>query len=66
MKRVGSVVGLKDEKLEEYVRMHAEVWPGVLEMIKECNICNYSIFLLSELVRCIKLAKHYGVIDKLK
>lgn len=44
MKRYGSVIGVKPEKLEEYKRLHAAVWPGVLEMIKACNIRNYSIY----------------------
>jgi L-rhamnose mutarotase len=45
MKRYGSVVGVKAEMLEEYKRLHAAVWPGVLRKIKECNIRNYSIYL---------------------
>ncbi|MCL3853194.1 L-rhamnose mutarotase [Parabacteroides sp. GYB001] len=44
MKRYGSVIGVKPEKLEEYKKLHAAVWPDVLTMIKECNIRNYSIF----------------------
>ncbi len=44
MKRYGSVIGVKPEKLEEYKRLHAAVWPGVLAKIKECNIRNYSIY----------------------
>ena len=45
MKRYGSVIGLRPEKLDEYVRLHAAVWPNVLKMIRECNIRNYSIYL---------------------
>ena len=45
MKRYGSVVGLHADKLEEYKRLHADVWPDVLAMIKTCNIQNYSIYL---------------------
>jgi len=45
VKRYGSVIGLKPEKLEEYKELHANVWPGVLKKIKECNIRNYSIYL---------------------
>ena len=44
MKRYGSVIGVRPEKLEEYKKLHAAVWPGVLRMIKECNIRNYSIY----------------------
>ncbi|MDD2598890.1 MAG: L-rhamnose mutarotase [Kiritimatiellae bacterium] len=45
MKRYGSVIKVKTEKLEEYVQLHANVWPDVLRMIAECNIHNYSIYL---------------------
>jgi L-rhamnose mutarotase len=45
IQRYGSVIGLKPEKIEEYKRLHANVWPDVLKMIKQCNICNYSIYL---------------------
>jgi len=44
MKRYGSVIKVVPEKLDEYKRLHAAVWPGVLEMIKKCNINNYSIY----------------------
>ena len=44
MKRFGQIIGVKQEKLEEYKRYHAAVWPDVLEMIRLCNIHNYSIF----------------------
>ncbi|TPN89815.1 L-rhamnose mutarotase [Mesorhizobium sp. CU2] len=45
MQRMGMVLGLKPEKVEEYVRLHAAVWPDVLTMISACNIKNYSIYL---------------------
>jgi len=45
MKRYGMVIGLQADKVEEYKRLHAAVWPAVLKMIRECNIRNYSIFL---------------------
>ncbi len=44
MKRYGSVIRVIPEKLEEYKRLHADVWTEVLKMIKQCNINNYSIF----------------------
>jgi L-rhamnose mutarotase len=31
--------------MESYKAYHAEVWPEVLAMIRECHIRNYSIFL---------------------
>ncbi len=45
MKRYGSVIGLRPEKLEEYKKLHAAVWPDVLKMLKACHIRNYSIYL---------------------
>ena len=44
MKRIGQVIALPPENLEEYRRLHAEVWPEVLDMIRKCNMRNYSIF----------------------
>ncbi|MCY2952342.1 MAG: L-rhamnose mutarotase [Planctomycetota bacterium] len=44
-RRYGSVIGVRAEKLEEYKKLHAAVWPGVLRRIGECNIRNYSIYL---------------------
>lgn len=45
IQRFGSVIGIREEAIPEYTRIHAAVWPGVLAMIKQCNIRNYSIFL---------------------
>ena len=45
MKRYGMVLGLRPEKVEEYIKLHAAVWPDVLKMIRMCNIQNYSIYL---------------------
>jgi L-rhamnose mutarotase len=45
MKRYGSITGIRPEKLEEYKALHAAVWPGVLRMIADCHIRNYSIYL---------------------
>jgi L-rhamnose mutarotase len=45
MKRYGSVIGLRPEKLEEYRRLHAAVWPAVLAKITDCHVRNYSIYL---------------------
>lgn len=44
MKRLGCVIGVAPDKLEEYKRLHSDVWPGVLAMIQACNIRNYSIY----------------------
>jgi L-rhamnose mutarotase len=44
MKRVGQVIKVKPEYLEKYKALHANPWPEVNEMIKKCNIQNYSIY----------------------
>ena len=44
MKRYGMVIKVRPEKLEEYKKLHSSVWPEVLDMIKQCNIHNYSIY----------------------
>ena len=48
MRRYGQAVRLRPEEREEYLRMHAAVWPGVLRQIAESNIRNYSIYLLGD------------------
>lgn len=45
MKRYGSVIKVKPEAVEKYKHYHAAVWPEVLDMIRKCNIRNYSIYL---------------------
>ena len=44
MKRFGSLIQVKPEKLHEYKALHEKVWPAVLDMISDCNIRNYSIY----------------------
>ena len=44
MQRIAMVVGVKPDQIEEYERIHREVWPEVLENIRRHNITNYSIF----------------------
>ena len=43
--RYGSVIGLRAEKLAEYKKLHAAVWPEVAKAIQVANIRNYSIYL---------------------
>lgn len=45
VKRYGMITGLKPEGVEAYKKLHAAVWPGVLEKLKDCHIQNYSIYL---------------------
>jgi len=45
MQRMGMVIGIRPERIAEYKRVHAAVWPGVLAKISDCGIRNYTIFL---------------------
>jgi L-rhamnose mutarotase len=45
VQRYGSVIGLREEKIDEYRKLHAAAWPGILKILRECNIRNYSIYL---------------------
>ena len=45
MMRFGQMIKIKPEGLEAYKKYHANPLPGVNEMIKECNIQNYSIYV---------------------
>jgi L-rhamnose mutarotase len=44
VRRIAWVTGLKPEKAGYYRKLHANPWPGVSKMIKECHIQNFSIF----------------------
>jgi L-rhamnose mutarotase len=45
VQRMGMVIGIKPEKLEEYKQLHANPWPEMSAALTEANIRNYSIFL---------------------
>ncbi len=45
MQRIGSVIGVRPERIAEYRQVHAAVWPDVLRQIERSGIRNYSIFL---------------------
>lgn len=44
MKRFGQALGLRAERLAEYKRHHAKIWPEIAEAIHAAGIRNYSIF----------------------
>ena len=50
MKRIATVIGLPEAGREEYERLHADVWPAVLERISASNIVNYSIYRHGDLL----------------
>jgi L-rhamnose mutarotase len=48
VERHGLVVDLVPERREEYLRLHAEVWPQVEATLQACNVHNYTIFVLED------------------
>lgn len=44
VRRFGQLIGLRPERLAEYKRYHAAVWPEILGAIRRAGIRNYSIF----------------------
>lgn len=45
MQRVGFRLQIRTEMMDEYIRRHAEVWPDMLQALRETGWSNYSIFL---------------------
>ena len=45
VRRVGMVIGLRDEAVEEYRRLHADDEPGVRDLLRERHLTNFTIFL---------------------
>lgn len=43
-RRFAQIIRLRPEHADEYVRLHAAVWPTILDKIQECGIRDYSIF----------------------
>jgi L-rhamnose mutarotase len=45
MKRVGFVLKVKREKIEEYKTEHQKVWPEMLDALRRTGWHNYSLFM---------------------
>ena len=45
MKRVGFILKVKSDRLEEYKKRHTEVWPEMLQVLRETGWHNYSLFM---------------------
>ena len=61
VKRMGMVIRLKADKIQEYKKLHAIVWPDVLETIAKANIKNYTIFLREPENLLFGYWEYYGV-----
>jgi L-rhamnose mutarotase len=45
VKRVGMVIELKADKIDEYKALHADSNPGVRDLLRKYHLRNFSIFL---------------------
>jgi L-rhamnose mutarotase len=45
MKRVGFILKVKQDRLDEYKRHHEQVWPEMLKALSEAGWHNYSLFV---------------------
>ena len=45
MKRVGFLLKVKQDKLDEYTQHHQQVWPSMLDALRNAGWHNYSLFM---------------------
>jgi L-rhamnose mutarotase len=45
MQRVGFILKVKEERIEEYKERHKAVWPEMLQALRETGWHNYSLFM---------------------
>ena len=50
VQRYGTCVRLRPEMREQYLRLHAAVWPEIEAMLRSANIRNYTIFVHDDLL----------------
>jgi L-rhamnose mutarotase len=61
MKRTCFLLRVKKERIEEYKRRHAAVWPEILAALRETGWRNYSLFLREDglLVGYVEIASDF-------
>lgn len=45
MKRIAFLLKVKKDRIEEYKKRHQEVWPEMLQALRETGWHNYSLFM---------------------
>ena len=48
MKRIGFILKVKQDKIEEYKRHHEQVWPEMLDALRAADWHNYSLFMAED------------------
>jgi L-rhamnose mutarotase len=50
VRRIASVIGLAPENRARCEELHRDVWPGVLERLRQSHVSNYSIYRHDDLL----------------
>jgi L-rhamnose mutarotase len=50
MVRHSQIINVRPEMRDEYLRLHADVWPDVLARLSASRVQNYSIFIHGDLL----------------
>jgi L-rhamnose mutarotase len=50
VRRIGQVIGVRPDQREEYLRLHAAVWPEVEAALTRAHVRNYTIFIHGDLL----------------
>ena len=45
VKRIGMVIGIDPERIEEYKKLHADGYAGVRDLLNKYHMHNFSIFI---------------------
>lgn len=48
MQRVSFILKVKKDRLDEYKRRHSEVWPEMLQALRETGWHNYSLYMRAD------------------
>jgi L-rhamnose mutarotase len=48
MKRIGFLLKVKQDKIEEYKKYHEAVWPEMLDALRRTGWHNYSLFMRND------------------
>ncbi len=48
VERHGLVVNVVPDRREEYLRLHSGVWPRIEQILRDCHVTNYTIFVLDD------------------
>ncbi|KAL7419645.1 hypothetical protein Q5752_005558 [Cryptotrichosporon argae] len=59
-RRLCQVIRLKPEAVDEYKRVHAAVWPGVLDALRAAHIVDYSIHYFAPLGVLVAHMRYVG------